>query len=40
MTKLKQVNIDSNVFELILNHSLLNENEESMGLLIGNVKTK
>jgi hypothetical protein len=31
------VKLDSNVYEMMINHALSNEKEEVMGLLIGNV---
>ena len=34
---IKKVKIDSNVYEVLINHALSNEKEENMGLLIGNV---
>ena len=32
-----KINLDANVYEMIINHALSNEKEEIMGLLIGNV---
>lgn len=33
-----RVNLDSNVYEMLVNHALSNEREEIMGLLIGNIE--
>ena len=33
----KMINLDSNVYEMLINHALSNEKEEVMGMLIGNV---
>jgi hypothetical protein len=37
MMKVSAVDLDVNVYEMMINHALSNEKEEIMGLLIGNV---
>ena len=34
------INLDSNVYEMMINHALSNEKEEVMGMLLGNVDFK
>ena len=36
-SSIEVVKLDSNVYEMMINHALSNEKEEVMGLLIGNV---
>jgi hypothetical protein len=35
--EIETVELDANVYEMIINHALSNEKEEIMGLLIGHV---